>query len=284
MLLLVHPSSVVCCQSGVKAAPLDGHVSINIPKQSFLRYQFIQTNCIVKEPLYIKVELISGNSKNGVKSKIKYMPLSLSKVKEDLLQTDNADRDQKSCSYGRTRHWNNYLSSLFPIPVEIVIIFYICVSPHKWCFIANKYLFSFFLCYTLNPYQSLMWLVTYNLYICLHVMLWLYSQNLVHHLMTAFSVLLLNISVSNGLNLISILLRNVKKNPKSQLFCTFTTVLSISTHLYCSHNGEVFIWTLYAHNGTPKIRKTWYHIIQRKEGNAQVPKSWSDWNLCTLGQ
>lgn len=242
MLLLVHPSSVVCCQSGVKAAPLDRHVSIKIPKQSFLRYQFIQTNCIVKEPLYIKVELISGNSKNGVKSKIKYMPLSLSKVKEDLLQTDDADRDQKSCSYGRTQHWNNYLSSLFPIPVEIVIIFYICVSPHKWCFIANKYLLSFFLCYTLNPYQSLIWLVTYNLYICLHVMLWLYSQNLVHHLMTAFSVLLLNISVSNGLNLLSILLRNVKKKTQKvnysallPLCCLFLHICIAATMVRCSY-------------------------------------------------
>lgn len=84
------------------------------------------------------------------------------------------------------------------------------------------------------------------------------------------------------LNLISTF-RSAKKSPKSQLFCSFDTVLSISTHLYCSYNGEVFIWTMYALIWIPKRRQTWYHIIQRKELNSCVPKTWSDWNLCTLG-
>lgn len=61
LLLLVHPSSIVYYQSSVRAGPLDRH--INIPKQCFLRYPFIQTNCIEKDPSYIKVGLVSGNSK-----------------------------------------------------------------------------------------------------------------------------------------------------------------------------------------------------------------------------
>lgn len=113
---------------------------------------------------------------------------------------------------------------------------------------------------------------------CIYIMLQLHSQNFGHHLVKAFSVLILNINVSNGLNLISAL-RSAKK-PKSKLFCSFATVLSISKHLYCSHNGEVFLWTLYALTWIPERRQTWY---QRKEWNANVSKTWSDWNLCTLG-
>lgn len=60
-------------------------------------------------------------------------------------------------------------------------------------------------------------------------------------------------------------------------------MLSISTHLYSSQNGEVFIRTLYALIWLPERRQTWYHIIQRKEWNAQVPKTWGNWNLCALG-
>lgn len=142
---------------------------------------------------------------------------------------------------------------------------FICTFlPHKWCFIDNKYLFLFLFCYTLNPCQSLIRLITYNLYLCLLFMLFcdcvLKTSAITWWL--AFSVLVLNINVSNGLNLISTL-RSVK-NPKSQQFCSFATVLSISMHLYLSHNGEVFIWTLYALTWMPERRQTWYHIIQRK--------------------
>lgn len=76
----------------------------------------------------------------------------------------------------------------------------------------------------------------------IYVMLWLCSQNLVHHLVTAFSVLLLNISVSNGLNLISTLLRNVKKKPQKvncsavlPLCCLFPHICIAATMVRCSY-------------------------------------------------
>lgn len=106
-----------------------------------------------------------------MKRKIRYMTLSLSKVKEDLVHIDGADRDQMSCLLLEDRTLEQF--SLF-------IVFNSCgsshnllyvYSSHKQCFIDNKYLLFFFLFYTYNPYQSLIWLLTYNLYLCLVFML-----------------------------------------------------------------------------------------------------------------
>lgn len=84
-----------------------------------------------------------------------------------------------------------------------------------------------------------------------------------------------------GLNPISTL-RSVKNPPKVNysaflsLCCLFLHICTASTMV------RVFIWTLYALSWIPERGQTWYHIIPRKEWNAQIPKTWSDWNPCAL--
>lgn len=77
---------------------------------------------------------------------------------------------------------------------------------------------------------------------CIYFVLWLCSQNLGHHLVTVFSVLVQNINVSNGLNLISTL-RSVKKPPKVNysavlpLCCLFLHICTAATMVRCSYEA-----------------------------------------------
>lgn len=178
----------------------------------------------------------------------------------------------------RTQHWNNSLCSLFSNFCGGCHHLLYAFSPHNWFFIDNKYLFFLFFVIFLKPYQSLIWLLMYNLYVCLVFML---CYDCILKTLAWWSWYWISM-FQMDLNLISTF-RSAKKSPKNELFCSFVIVLSISTHLYCSYNGEVFIWTFYALTWIPGRRQTWCHVIQRKELNSCVPKTWSDWNLCSLG-